>query len=63
MVEWCPPGRIRRIGRPLNSWMQYVTTGMSWKGINNMEWIDREELRKKIQLQAQNELKTLIFCT
>ena len=25
--EWCPPGR-RRKGRPGNSWMQEVTTGM-----------------------------------
>ena len=27
--------------------MQEVTTGMTEKGINNMKWIDREELRKK----------------
>ena len=27
MLECCPPGR-RRIGRPLNSWMQEVTTRM-----------------------------------
>ena len=44
ILEWCPPGRRRRRkGRPQNSWMQEVTTGMREKGINNMEWVDREE--------------------
>ena len=36
ILEWCPPGR-RRKGKPRNSWMQEVTSGMSEKGINNME--------------------------
>ena len=27
ILEWCPHGR-RRKGRPRNSWMQEVTTGM-----------------------------------
>ena len=27
ILEWCPPER-RRNGRPRNSWMQDVTTGM-----------------------------------
>ena len=39
-IEWCPPGR-RKKGRPRNSWMQEVTTGMREKGINTMEWIYR----------------------
>ena len=49
IVEWCPPGR-RRKRRPRNSWMQEVTSGMREKGINSMEWIDREEWRRKIEL-------------
>ena len=39
ILKWCPPGRRRR-GRPRNSWMQEVTTGMretgefaTWKGV------------------------------
>jgi hypothetical protein len=48
-LEWCLPGR-RRKGRPQNLWIQEVTTGMREKGINNMEWIDREGWRKKIML-------------
>ena len=31
--------------------------------IINMEWIDREEWRIKIKLQAQKDVKTLILCT
>ena len=31
-LKWCPPGR-RRKGRPRNSWMQEVTTGVREKGI------------------------------
>ena len=30
-LEWCPLGR-RRKGRPRNSWIQEVTTGMRKKG-------------------------------
>jgi len=30
--------------------LQEVTTGMREKGINKMEWIDREEWRKKLKL-------------
>ena len=37
ILEWCPQGR------PRNSWIQEVTTGMREKGINNMEWVNREE--------------------
>ena len=33
-------------GKPRNSWKQEVTTGMREKGINGMEWIDREEWRR-----------------
>ena len=46
-LEWCPPGR-RIKGRPQNSCMQEVTTGIRNKGIDNMEWIDREEWRRKV---------------
>ena len=38
-----------------NNW----NDGMTEKGINNMEWIEREEWRKKIKLLAQKEVKTL----
>ena len=48
ILEWCPPER-RRKGRPRNSWMQEVTTGMREKGIN-MKWVDRDEWRRKIRL-------------
>ena len=37
ILEWCRPVR------PRNSWIQEVKTGMREKGINNMEWIDKEE--------------------
>ena len=49
VLEWCAAGRIRQ-GRPRNSWMQEVTTGMREKVINNMEWVDRVEWRRKIKL-------------
>ena len=49
ILEWCPPGR-RKKGIPQKSWMQEVAAGMREKGINNMEWIDREEWRRKIKL-------------
>ena len=48
ILESCPHGRRRRKGRPRNSWTQEVT-GMREKGINNMEWIDREEWRREIK--------------
>ena len=44
-----PPGR-RRKGRTWNSWTQEVTTGMKERGIGDLEWVDREEWRKKINL-------------
>ena len=47
ILEWCPLGK----GRPQNSWMQEVTTGMREKGINNMEWFDTEERRRKIKFK------------
>ena len=49
----CPFGtrRRRRKGRPRNSWMLEIRTGMRKKGLNNMEWVDREEWRRKIKLK------------
>ena len=32
-----------------NSWTQEVTTGIREKGITNMEWVNREEWRSKIE--------------
>ena len=50
IILWFRPGRRRRRkGRPRNSWKQEVTV-MREKGTNNMEWIDREEWRRKIKL-------------
>ena len=40
----------RRKGRPENSWIQEVTTGMRGKGIGDLEWVNREGWRKKINL-------------
>ena len=58
ILKWCPPGR-RRNGRPRNSWMQEVTTGMRERGIGDFEWVDREGWRKKINLpEAQKDAKT-----
>ena len=50
ILEWCLPGRRRRKGRPRNSWMQEVTTGMRERKIGDLEWVDREVRRKKINL-------------
>ena len=61
ILEWFPPAR--RNGRPRNSWMQEVTTGMKEKGINNMELVDREEWRRKIKLQALKDVQTSILYT
>ena len=57
-LEQCPPRR--RNERSRNSWMQEVTTGIGEKGITNMEWVDREEWRSKLQLklQAQEDVQT-----
>ena len=39
--------------------MQEVATGVREGGIGDLEWVDREEWRKKIDLpQAQKEVKT-----
>ena len=39
--------------------MQEVTTGMSERGINNSEWVDREgwRIKIKLKLQAQKDVK------
>ena len=37
-----PAWKKKKKRRPQNSWMQEVITGMSDKGNNSMEWIDRE---------------------
>ena len=48
-LEWCSPRRKK--GRPRNSWIQEVTAGMREKRIYRVEWIDREEWRRKIKLK------------
>ena len=52
----------KKKGKTRNSCMQEATTGMREKGINSMEWIDRE-WKRKIKLHAQKDVKTLILCT
>ena len=59
ILEWCPPGKRR--GRPRNSWMQEVTRGMRERGID-LEWVDREGLRREIKLQVQKTVKTSRIC-
>ena len=49
ILVWWPPGR-RRKGRPRNSWMREVKTGMRERGIGDLEWVDREGWRMKINL-------------
>ena len=56
ILEWCLPGR-RKKGRPRNSLMQEVTTGMRERGICELEWVDREGWRK-----AQKDVKTSRTC-
>ena len=43
--------------------MQEVKTGMREKGINNMECVNREEWRRKINLQGEKDVQTSILCT
>ena len=56
ILEWCPPGRRRRRRRrrrkvrPRNSWIQEVRTGMRKKRIGDLECVEREGWRKKINL-------------
>ena len=47
ILKWCPPGR-RRKGRSPNPWMQEVITGIKGRGIGDLEWVDREVWRKKV---------------
>ena len=48
ILEWCMPGRRRRRkGRPRNSWMQEVTTGLRKKGINSIERNEWKGMKKK----------------
>ena len=43
--------------------MQEVTTGMRERGIGNLEWVDIEGWRKKINLtKAQKDVKTSRIC-
>ena len=50
MLESCPHGK-RRKGRTRNSWMEEVTAAVRERGINNLEWVEREERRRKIKLK------------
>ena len=43
-------------------WMQEIT-GIRVKEINNVHWIDKGKWRRKIKLQEQKDVKTLILCS
>ena len=47
--EWYSPGR-KGTGRSRNSWMQVIMTGMKAKGLEEKDWNDRDEWRRKIKL-------------
>ena len=47
ILEWHPPGR-RRKGRPRNSRMQEITTGMRERGIGDLEWVDKTGGERKL---------------
>ena len=47
--EWCPPGRRGR-SRPRNTRMQEIMTGMKTKGLEEEDWNDRDEWKRKIKL-------------
>ena len=49
--------------RPRNSWLLEVTTGLREKGINNIEWICKEEWKRKLTCYAEKDVKTLILFT
>ena len=43
--------------------MQEETTGMREKGIDKVEWINKEKWIIKAKLQARKDVKTVIFST
>jgi len=48
--EDCPPAQARKKKKRKTSKFVKLTAGMREKGINNMEWIGREEWRRKIKI-------------
>ena len=46
----------KRKGRPRNTWMQEIMTGMKTKGLEEEDWNDRDEWRRKIKLEAQKDV-------
>ena len=53
--EWMEKGYLQNIWNDvhLEEEGKEVTTGLTEKGIDNKEWIDREEQRRKIKLKFQ----------
>ena len=49
VCEWSPPGRRGR-GRLRNNWVQEIVTEMKAKGLEEEDWNDRDEWRRKIEL-------------
>ena len=43
-------------GVHLNIWMQEIMTAMKTKGLDEEDWNDRDEWRRKIKLQAQKDV-------
>ena len=48
---WRKKKKKKKKRKTSNSWKQEITTGMREKGINSMEWIQRDERRRKIKLK------------
>ena len=48
-LELCLPARERK-GRSRNSWVREVADGVKEKRTEKMEWIEREEWRRKIKI-------------
>ena len=58
ILEWCPPGR-RRKGRPRNTWMQEITTGMREGRIGDLGMGRQRGVEKegKLYLRQRKMLK------
>ena len=56
-LEWCPPGR-RRNGRPGNSWVQEVTTGMG-KELITWNKSTRKKENKTLGIERYENTDTL----
>ena len=58
-------GRVSARKRKKGKTSKFVDAGTTEKGINSIEWIDREEWRRKVKLKlkSQKDVKISILCT